>query len=168
MTRRYAYRMSTGDPGPADSGQYPPPAAAGANPAGFGADPTQPYSTAPYPTTPVGPVATTAEERNWGMAAHLSAIVGAWLFLGFTGPLVVLLIKGDRSRYVRAHTIEALNFNLSVLLYAIVGGILTLVLVGFVILAAVGILWLVCTVLATVKASNGELYRYPLTIRLVH
>jgi uncharacterized Tic20 family protein len=110
----------------------------------------------------------TDEERNWAMAAHLSAIVGAWLALGFIGPLVVLLIRGDRSPYVRAHTVEALNFNLSILIYAIVGGILTFILVGFIVLAVVGLLWLICTVLATIKASNGVLYRYPLTIRLVH
>lgn len=154
--------MSAGNSGPVDPSQHPRPSA-GENASGFGSWPAD-----PYPTAPVGSVATTVEQRHWAMAAHLSAIVGAWLFLGFTGPLVVLLIRGDRSRFVRTHTVEALNFNLSVLLYAIVGGILTLVFVGFVILAVVGILWLVCTVLATVKASNGESYRYPLTIRLVH
>lgn len=124
----------------------------------------------PYPgqVDPAGPLAVTTEDRNWAMAAHLSAIVGAWIFLGFIGPLVVLLIQGDRSPYVRAHTVEALNFNLSVLIYSIVGWVLAFVLIGFVVLAALGVLWLVCTILAVVKASNGEPYRYPLTIRLVH
>lgn len=115
----------------------------------------------------MSPVEPAAEECNWAMAAHVSAIVGAWIALGFIGPLVVLLIRGDRSRFVREHAVEALNFNLSVLIYAIVGWLLTFVLVGFVVLGAVGVLWLVCTILGTIKASHGKPYRYPLTIRMV-
>lgn len=157
LARGYADDMSTGDQSTPEPGQYPPPSG---YPAGF-----EPY---PGPVGPVGPVAVTAEERNWALAAHLSAIVGAWIFLGFIGPLVVLLIQSDRSRFVREHTVEALNFNLSVLIYSIVGWVLLFVLIGVVVLGALGILWLVCTILAIVKASNGEPYRYPLTIRLVH
>jgi hypothetical protein len=103
------------------------------------------------------------------MAAHLSSVLGIWLgFLGALGPLVVLLVQGQRSPYVRAQAVEALNFNISVLLYSIVGWILAVVLVGFLLLAAVFVFWLIFTVIATVKVSNGEPYRYPLTIRLVH
>jgi uncharacterized Tic20 family protein len=108
------------------------------------------------------------DERNWAVAAHLSAVVGAWLFLGFVGPLLVLLIRGDRSGFVREHAVEALNFNISVLLYSIVGWILVFVLVGWLVLAAVGLLWLIGTIVATVRAGRGQRYRYPLTIRLVH
>lgn len=156
FVRGYPGDMSTGDQ-PTEPGHYPPPSG---YPGGFG-----PY---PGPVDPGGPVAVTAEDRNWALAAHLSAIVGAWIFLGFIGPLVLLLIQGDRSPFVRAHTVEALNFNLSVLIYSIIGWVLLFVLIGFVVLGALGVLWLVCTVLAIVKASNGEPYRYPLTIRLVH
>lgn len=109
-----------------------------------------------------------AEDRNWGVAAHASAVVGAWIALGLIGPLVVLVAKGGESPFVRAHAVEALNFNISVLIYAAVGWVLTFVLIGFPLLLAIGLLWLVCTVLGIVKASKGELYRYPLTIRLVH
>ena len=109
-----------------------------------------------------------AEDRNWGVAAHASAVVGAWIALGLIGPLVVLVAKGGESPFIRSHAVEALNFNISVLIYAAVGWVLTFVLIGVPLLLAIGLLWLVCTVLGIVKANKGELYRYPLTIRLVH
>jgi hypothetical protein len=109
-----------------------------------------------------------AEDRNWGVAAHASAVVGAWIALGLIGPLVVLVARGDRSPFVRAHAVEALNFNITILIYAAVCWVLTFVLIGFPLLLAVGLLWLVCTVLGILKASKGEPYRYPLTIRIVH
>ncbi|HEY1972520.1 MAG TPA: DUF4870 domain-containing protein [Pseudonocardia sp.] len=117
----------------------------------------------------VGGYGVSSEERNWAVAAHLSAVVGAWVALGFIGPLVVLLLGAGRSAFARAHTVEALNFNLSVLLYAFIGGMLVWLLgLGLLILIVVGVLWLIGTILATVKAANGEMYRYPLTIRVVH
>jgi hypothetical protein len=124
--------------------------------------PGQPYASGQAPLTP-------AEERTWAMAAHLSSVLGIWLaFLGALGPLVVLLAQGQRSQYVRAQAVEALNFNISVLIYSIVAWALVVVLVGFALLGALFVFWLLFTVIATVKVSNGEPYRYPLTIRLVH
>jgi uncharacterized Tic20 family protein len=111
----------------------------------------------------------TEEERNWAMAAHLSSILGVWaFFLGAIGPLVVLLAKGDRSPFIRSQAVEALNFNISVLIYSVVGWVLVLVLIGIPLLGALFVFWLVFTLVATVKVSNGQPYRYPLTIRLVH
>jgi uncharacterized Tic20 family protein len=101
------------------------------------------------------------------MLAHLSAIIGAWLALGFLGPLLVLLVQGSKSPFVRQHAVEALNFNITVLLAAVVSAILVFVVVGLVLLAVVGITWLVCTILGSVAANRGEPYRYPLTLRLV-
>ncbi len=107
------------------------------------------------------------EVRNWALAAHLSAFLGAWVALAFLGPLVVWLVKREDHPFVEMHAREALNFNLSVLLYFIVGVVLAFVLIGFLLLAALGVIWLVFTIIAAVRASNGEPYRYPLTIRLV-
>jgi len=80
---------------------------------------------------------------------------------------VVLLAKGDSSPFIRAQAVEALNFNISVLIYGIVSGVLAIVLIGFLLLGALFVFWLVLTIIATVKVSNGEAYRYPLTLRLV-
>jgi uncharacterized protein len=107
------------------------------------------------------------QERLWAMLAHLLSFVAAYVFLGFVAPLIVLLVFGQRSAYVRAHAVESLNFNLSWLLYAIVAVILVVVGIGILILIALGIAYLVLVVIASIRANNGEFFRYPLTIRFV-
>ena len=116
---------------------------------------------------PAGPPMSPDQERLWGMLAHLLSFVAAYLALGFVAPLVVLLVFGPRSAYVRAHAVESLNFNLSWLLYAVVGGILLIVGIGLLILIALGLAYLVLVVIASVRANNGEFFRYPLTIRFM-
>jgi uncharacterized protein len=107
------------------------------------------------------------QERLWAMLAHLLSFVAAYLFLGFVAPLIVLLVFGPRSAFVRANAVESLNFNLSWLLYGIIAVILAFVLIGFVILAVLGLAYLVLVIVASFKANNGEVYRYPVTIRFV-
>ena len=87
--------------------------------------------------------------------------------LAFLGPLIVMLTKGNESPYVRRQAVESLNFQLSILIYGIVSFVLVFVLVGFVLLPIVGLMWLVFTIIGAVRASRGEEYRYPLTIRMV-
>jgi uncharacterized protein len=113
------------------------------------------------------PAVVPSEDRNWAMGAHLSAFIAAYIALGFLGPLVVLLVRGDRSRFVRQHAVEALNFNLTVLIYIAISVILALLLIGLVMLVALGILYVVAVIMAAVRANAGEMYRYPLTIRFV-
>jgi uncharacterized Tic20 family protein len=93
--------------------------------------------------------------------------VASVVALAFLGPLIVLLVKGNESVWVRRHAVESLNFQLSILIYAIVSAVLVLVLIGFLLLIAVGVLWLVCTILAAVRAANGDDFRYPLCLRMV-
>jgi uncharacterized Tic20 family protein len=122
----------------------------------------------PPPGGPPGqPPLSADQERLWAMLAHLLSFVAAYLFLGFVAPLVVLLVFGPRSAYVRAHAVESLNFNLTWLLYGIVAVILAFLLIGIPILIALGVAYVVLVVIASVRANNGELYRYPLTIRFV-
>ena len=115
-----------------------------------------------------------SESRNWAMLAHLSALIALVVGFSFLGPLAVYLLKRDEDPFVRAHAAEALNFNLSVLIYAFVGGLilvlLILLIVGLILIPlaiAAAIAWIVLVVIAGVKASQGEPYRYPLTIRFV-
>jgi uncharacterized protein len=116
---------------------------------------------------PAGPPLPPDQERLWAMLSHLLSFVAAYLFLGFVAPLIVLLVFGPRSAFVRANAVESLNFNLSWLLYGVIAVILALVLIGFLILVVLGIAYVVLVIIASVKANNGEVYRYPATIRFV-
>ena len=107
------------------------------------------------------------QERLWAMLAHLLSFVAAYIALGFVAPLVVLLVFGPRSAYVRAHAVESLNFNLSWLLYAIVSVVLIFIGIGILLLIALGLAYLVLVVIASVRANAGEFFRYPLTIRFL-
>ena len=95
--------------------------------------------------------------------SHLSLLFG----VGFLLPLIVYLVKKQDSPVAAEHAREALNFHISVYLYGIVAAVLCLFLIGIPILIGIGIGSLVCSILASVAASEGRLYRYPLTIRLV-
>ena len=109
------------------------------------------------------------EEKTWGMLAHLSSLSGLIIPLGsLLGPLIVWLVKRDTMPFVADQGKEALNFNITVTIAAIVSGILTLVLIGFLLLAVVAVGWLVLTILATIEANKGEAYRYPFTLRLIN
>ena len=114
------------------------------------------------------------DAHTWAMAAHLSALLCLAIGFTFVGPLIVYLVKRDDDPFVRQQAAEALNFNLSVLIYAIVGSIVLfvtiLLVVGIVLIPfaiAAGVAWLILVIMAAVKAGKGETYRYPLTIRFV-
>ena len=113
------------------------------------------------------------EERQWALFAHLSALLaglltGHWLGVGcFIGPLIIWLAKRDGMPFVDDQAREALNFNITVAIAALVCGLLMFVLIGFVLLPILGVLWLVCLVIAAVKANEGERYRYPFALRFI-
>jgi uncharacterized protein len=107
------------------------------------------------------------QERLWAMLAHLLSFVAAYIALGFIAPLAVLLVFGPRSAYVRAHAVESLNFNLTWLVYAVVGVLLIILGIGILILLALGIAYVVFIIIASVRANNGEFFRYPLTVRFI-
>jgi len=82
-------------------------------------------------------------------------------------PLAMWLIKRADSPEIDATGKEVLNFQISYSIYTAVSILLCFVLVGFAILPIVLVIWLVCMILAAVKTSNGETYRYPFTIRFL-
>src|ERR1700722_11705272 len=100
------------------------------------------------------PMSTTADERTWGMLAHLSAF-SCFLIppLGVVvGPLIVWLIKRDQSAFVADQGKEALNFNLSVFLALIACGVLVFVFIGILLGVALFIFWMTMTIIAAIKA----------------
>ena len=112
---------------------------------------------------PTNPADVASDSRGWAAAAHLIPIVG----LSFGAPLIIWLIKKDEDAFVGYHSREALNFQISILIYFIVSGILVIVLIGILLLIALVIFSLIVMIIAGVKAASGQLYRYPLTIRFV-
>ena len=116
---------------------------------------------------PPMPAAVPEQERTWAVLAHLTAFLTAWFAFGFIGPLVILLVRGDRSPFVRNHAVEAVNFNLSVLIYAAISTVLVFVLIGIPMLIVLGLIYLVTVITAASRASAGRPYRYPITIRFV-
>jgi uncharacterized protein len=128
---------------------------------------TRPGGLPPHNPYPHAPAVASSDERNWGMAAHVGSFLAAWAALGLLAPLVVLLAKGGESAFIRRHAVESLNFQINALVYTVVFGLLIVVLIGIPLLIAYGIFYAVCVVMATMRASNGEDFRYPLTIRFV-
>lgn len=119
-------------------------------------------------TTPdsIGAYEVSSDSRNLAMLAHLSAFVAFIGVPSLVGPLVVWLLKKD-DPFVEANARDALNFNISFLIYGVVAAISLIVLVGLVALPAVLLTWFILVIVAAVKAANGEGYRYPFTIQFV-
>jgi len=117
-----------------------------------------------------------SDDKTWALTSHIGSLVTAWFALGLIAPLLVMLVKND-SPFVRAHAVESLNFQISVLIYSIVGSIVGFLVVLFTfglaliivipLVIIVLLVLLVLVIIATTKAANGEYYEYPLTIRLV-
>jgi uncharacterized Tic20 family protein len=110
-----------------------------------------------------------SEARNWAMFCHLSALVG-WLGngIGFiVGPLIVWLVKKGDHSFVDDQGKEALNFQITMFILFIVAGLLIFVLIGFILLPILGVINIVLPIIAALRASGGERYRYPFAIRFI-
>jgi uncharacterized Tic20 family protein len=107
--------------------------------------------------------------RTWNVLCHATALAGFFVpWAGhILGPLIVWLAKRSDSPEIDEHGKESLNFQISMLIYNVIAGLLCLVLIGFIILAILHILNLVLVIVASIQASEGKFYRYPITIRLI-
>jgi uncharacterized Tic20 family protein len=125
---------------------------------------------APSSPPPASPSSISASEiRTWSVLCHASALLGLFFhFFGhLLGPLVVWLIKRGDAPEIDANGKESLNFQISMLIYDIIAGILCLIVIGIFILIALWILNTVFVIIASVKTSEGKIYRYPFTIRFL-
>jgi len=107
--------------------------------------------------------------RTWNVLCHATALAGFFVpWAGhILGPLIVWLAKRSDSPEIDEYGKESLNFQISMLIYNVIAGVLCLVLVGFIILLILHILKLVLVIVASIQASEGKFYRYPMTIRLI-
>jgi uncharacterized protein len=119
--------------------------------------------------SPASSVAPTEKERTWGMLAHLAAFFGLVVPVigNVAGPWFVWMAKRDESTFVGEQARESLNFNITVSLGAIICGFAALIFIGFLLGSALLIAWLVLTLIAAIRASEGIHYHYPFSLRLV-
>lgn len=122
---------------------------------------------APAEAVPAKTNGVSADSRNWGVLTHLSAFVMLFGIPAVVGPVIVWAIKKQEDPYVDFHGKEAVNFNISFLIYTVVAAVLILLLVGVILLPLVLLTWFVLVIVGAVKAGAGEYYRYPFTIRWV-
>lgn len=127
-------------------------------------DPNSPM--APPPAPAMGELSSDA--KTWGMLAHLSALSGILIPFGnIIGPLVVWQIKKNESAFVEDQGKESLNFQITTFIALVISALLMFVLIGFLLMPIVGLGSLVFTIIAGIKANNGETYRYPFALRLI-
>ena len=106
--------------------------------------------------------------RMWAMICHLSALVGYIIPLGnIIGPLVVWQVKKDESPFIDEHGREAVNFQISYMIYFIVAVLSVFLLVGFLLIPIVAVAQVVFVIIAAIKANSGESYKIPFIFRLV-
>ena len=106
----------------------------------------------------------TIEERTWAMLAHLSALLGYVAVLGqYIAPLVIYLVYRERSRFVAFHALQALYFQLALLLLWVVVFVATFVTCGLGAICALVpiVLNLVFVLVAAIRANSGEWYELP-------
>jgi uncharacterized protein len=113
---------------------------------------------------------------QWSILFHLSGFAGLLApgILNWAAPLIMWLIKRTESEELDRVGKEVLNFQISYTLYSLVLGVITgilmLILIGALlipVLFILWVLWMIFMIVGAVKASNGEFYSYPATIRFL-
>lgn len=109
-----------------------------------------------------GPSMSPSDEKLWATLVHIGGI-----FFSFIPALIGYLVLKDRGPFVRAHTATALNFQITMAIAYVIGYILIFIVVGFFVLIAVWVLTIIFSIMAAVKANQGQPYTYPLSIKFV-
>jgi hypothetical protein len=108
------------------------------------------------------------QENNWAMWAHISTFLSMLVPLGnFIGPIIVWQLKKNESEFVADQAKEALNFQISLMIYMLISAVLIFVVIGIFLLIGLAIFSLIMVIVAGVKANQGEYYRYPMCLRFI-
>jgi uncharacterized Tic20 family protein len=109
------------------------------------------------------------EERTWSVLTHVIAgglnLITGGLFAGLIGAIVIYVAYKDRGPFIRQHATTTLNVQITLIIVEIIGWILSIIIVGFFILAAAWVLNIVFSILGALAANRGEPYTYPLAIK---
>ena len=103
------------------------------------------------------------DEKLWAALSHILSLTGAQLL----APLIIYLVKKNRSAFITDHARESLNFQITVFILSIICVVLIFVLIGILMIWALGIADLVLVIVAAVRVNEGKLYRYPFNFRLI-
>jgi len=110
----------------------------------------------------------TPEQRQLGLFLHLSQFANVIFFpLGIIAPILIWQLNKEKMPALDAHGKMVTNWMISATIYAIVSIILMFVLVGFLTILAVAVMGIVFPIIGAIKANNGELWEYPLTIKFL-
>ena len=104
----------------------------------------------------------TSDERTLAILAHILTIVSS-----FIAPLVIYLIKKDESTFVAEHAKESLNFQITMFILIIISIALMLLFIGFLLIWLLSMVNLLLVIIATIKANENRMYRYPINFRLI-
>jgi uncharacterized Tic20 family protein len=108
------------------------------------------------------------EERKWAMFAHIGTFSSMFIPLGnIIAPIVIWQIKKKESAFVVDQAKESLNFQITLMIYAVISFLLVFIIIGFFLIFGLVIFSLIIVIVAGVKANEGEHYRYPMTLRLI-
>jgi uncharacterized protein len=120
-------------------------------------------------STSASSTSTSSNVRTWCVLAHATALVGFFVPVAghIVGPLIIWLAKRQDSPEIDAHGKESMNFQISMLIWNAIAAILIIVLIGIPILILLHILNIIFVIVASIQASEGKLYRYPLALRLI-
>jgi uncharacterized Tic20 family protein len=128
---------------------------------------TPPTDVPPTPPPPggdgslVGPK--NNDDKNMGLLAHLLGIISC-----FIGPLIIYLVKSSESdSFARQEAVEALNFQITLLIAYVVSMVLMIICIGYLTFMLTWIAGLIFCIMGAIAASKGEPYRYPISIRLI-
>lgn len=152
--------MTDAPPPPKDDQPTPPPTGSYGNPGQSGQYGQAPYGGTPgyQPQQPLRP----EDEKLWATLIHIGGIP-----FGFIPALIGYLVLRDRGPFIKEHTRVALNFQLTMLIGYVIGGILTVIVIGTLVIIAVGIVIIIFSIIAAVAANRGQYYRYPLSIEFI-
>ncbi len=108
------------------------------------------------------------DARQWAMYLHLSLLAGCLVPLaGLVAPIVIWQVKKDEYPVLDAHGKNALNWILSYLLYGFISVLLVFLFVGVFLLIALGVVGIIFPIIAALKANDGVLWKYPMSIRFM-
>ncbi|MCU1471265.1 MAG: hypothetical protein JWQ39_2414 [Glaciihabitans sp.] len=115
----------------------------------------------PYQYQPAPPLSD-SDQRLWATLIHVGGV-----FFWIWPSLIGYLVAKDRGAFIREHARQALNFHITMAIAVLIGFLLTIILVGFLIIAAIAVVILIFSILAAVAANNGQLFRYPLSYEFI-